>query len=302
MRTALRDVVGRCIYGVDINPLAAELAKVSLWLEAMEPGKPLAFLDAQIKVGNALVGTTPALLDQGIPQEAFKPIEGDDKKVASALAKRNKDEAGGQGTLFGADEARTSNADLVEQAADLVGAGLSLADIHIQQQRLKAYETSPEYRRQRHAADAWCAAFVWRKTDDAPEAITNAVLDRLRTPDRRSEHGNAAEPGDRTSRRGVPLLPLAPRVPPPVPDRAPRDRRHASTPPPAGTAASPSSSATRRGSESKLQEQEYFALPDDGDRHAPNAADAQEPHHRRWLDTNPGLASRVRSGQAPSGR
>ena len=67
IRSALRDVVGRCIYGVDINPLAAELAKVSLWLEAMEPGKPLAFLDAQIKVGNALVGATPALLDAGHP-------------------------------------------------------------------------------------------------------------------------------------------------------------------------------------------------------------------------------------------
>ena len=37
--SALREVVGRCIYGVDLNPLAAELAKVSLWLDAMEPGQ-----------------------------------------------------------------------------------------------------------------------------------------------------------------------------------------------------------------------------------------------------------------------
>ncbi|MGB8019803.1 MAG: DNA methyltransferase, partial [Candidatus Nanopelagicales bacterium] len=57
---ALRDVVGRCIYGVDLNDLAAELAKVSLWLEALEPGKPLGFLDARIRVGNSLIGTTPA--------------------------------------------------------------------------------------------------------------------------------------------------------------------------------------------------------------------------------------------------
>ncbi|MGH2749583.1 MAG: N-6 DNA methylase [Actinomycetota bacterium] len=40
VRTALRDVVTSCIYGVDVNPLAAELAKVSLWLEALEPGRP----------------------------------------------------------------------------------------------------------------------------------------------------------------------------------------------------------------------------------------------------------------------
>ena len=64
--------------------MAVELAKVSLWLEAIEPGKPLGFLDAHIKLGNALLGATPALLAQGIPDDAFKPIEGDDKKIASA--------------------------------------------------------------------------------------------------------------------------------------------------------------------------------------------------------------------------
>ena len=59
VQAAMRDVVGRCIYGVDVNPMAAELAKVSLWLEAIEPGRPLSFLDAHIKVGNSLLGTTP---------------------------------------------------------------------------------------------------------------------------------------------------------------------------------------------------------------------------------------------------
>ena len=41
VQAALRDVVGRCIYGVDLNPMAVELCKVSLWMEATEPGKPL---------------------------------------------------------------------------------------------------------------------------------------------------------------------------------------------------------------------------------------------------------------------
>ena len=72
--------------------MAAELAKVSLWLEALEPGKPLAFLDAHIRVGNALLGTTPALLAQGIPDEAFTALTGDDKTVVTALRKRNKAE------------------------------------------------------------------------------------------------------------------------------------------------------------------------------------------------------------------
>ena len=86
LRTALRDVVKHCIYGVDVNPMAVELAKVSLWLEALEPGKPLGFLDAHIKCGNALIGATPALIDQGIPDKAFKPVEGDDAQWAASLA------------------------------------------------------------------------------------------------------------------------------------------------------------------------------------------------------------------------
>ena len=50
-----------------------------LWLEALQPGRPLSFLDAHIKVGNALLGTTPALLAAGLPDAAFVALTGDDK-------------------------------------------------------------------------------------------------------------------------------------------------------------------------------------------------------------------------------
>ncbi len=56
MRRALRDVVVRCIYGVDLNPMAVELCRVALWIETLEPGKPLSFLDHHIRVGNSLLG------------------------------------------------------------------------------------------------------------------------------------------------------------------------------------------------------------------------------------------------------
>ena len=95
VRAALRRVTGRCIYGVDINPMAAELAKVSLWIEALEPGKPLSYLDQNIRVGNSLLGVTPALLAEGLPDAAFTPIEGDDRKVAAALKKQNASERAG---------------------------------------------------------------------------------------------------------------------------------------------------------------------------------------------------------------
>lgn len=66
-RAALRDVVSHCIYGVDNNPMAVELCRVNLWLEAGEPGKTLSGLDTHIKCGNSLLGATPALLARGIP-------------------------------------------------------------------------------------------------------------------------------------------------------------------------------------------------------------------------------------------
>jgi hypothetical protein len=51
-----RHVVERCIYGVDINPLAVEFARVSLWIETLDRELPFTFLDHKIKVGNSLVG------------------------------------------------------------------------------------------------------------------------------------------------------------------------------------------------------------------------------------------------------
>jgi hypothetical protein len=51
-----RTVAERCIYGVDLNPLATELAKVSLWLETVASDKPLSFLDHHLQCGNSLIG------------------------------------------------------------------------------------------------------------------------------------------------------------------------------------------------------------------------------------------------------
>lgn len=53
-----RHVLKRCIYGVDLNPMAVELAKVSLWLDCFTLGAPLSFLDHHLKCGNSLIGTT----------------------------------------------------------------------------------------------------------------------------------------------------------------------------------------------------------------------------------------------------
>ena len=86
-------MIRECIYGVDVNPLAVELCKVALWLEAHNPGEPLNFLDHHIKCGNAIVGFVRRdELERGVPDEAFVTMPGDDKEVAASFRKRNKAE------------------------------------------------------------------------------------------------------------------------------------------------------------------------------------------------------------------
>jgi hypothetical protein len=91
-RMALRKVVSRCLFGVDRNPMALELARMALWLEAMTPDAPLTFLDHHLVYGDALIGLVDlAVLKDGIPGEAYHPVQGDVKEVAKQLAKKNRD-------------------------------------------------------------------------------------------------------------------------------------------------------------------------------------------------------------------
>ncbi|CAM5338949.1 hypothetical protein STANM337S_01082 [Streptomyces tanashiensis] len=184
VRHALHEVVARCVYGVDLNPMAVELAKVSLWLEALEPGKPLGFLDAHVKHGNALIGATPKLLRGGIPDEAFKPIEGDDKKYAKALEKQNKAERSGQRGLFDlGGETKIANTVFATGLRRITGAASdTLAQVRRQEAAYQDWAESTEYVRALHVADAWCAAFMWRKTADAPMAVTEEVFRNLQDP------------------------------------------------------------------------------------------------------------------------
>lgn len=184
VRRALHEVIARCVYGVDLNPMAVELAKVSLWLEALEPGKPLGFLDAHIKHGNGLIGATPALLRDGIPNKAFKSVEGDDPKHAASLEKQNDRERKGWIGLFERTvETKVANATFAAGLRRIADAPAdTLADVHQQAADYLDWENSAEYRRARHVADAWCAAFVWHKTKDAPTPITNDVFLKLQDP------------------------------------------------------------------------------------------------------------------------
>jgi hypothetical protein len=86
---AKRIVVERCIYGVDKNPLAVEMAKLSLWLETLQKDKPFTFLDHALKCGDSLVGVT---LEQ-LRCWNLDTSEGVQLDLGSDLVRREIDEA-----------------------------------------------------------------------------------------------------------------------------------------------------------------------------------------------------------------
>lgn len=79
-----RHVVERCIYAVDLDPLAIELCRLSLWIETMDRRLPFGFLDHKVKCGNALIG---AWFDQfhHYPVMAWKNREGGDKNHSNGM-------------------------------------------------------------------------------------------------------------------------------------------------------------------------------------------------------------------------
>jgi hypothetical protein len=68
-----RRVVQSCIYGVDLNPLAVDLAKLSLWLTTVAKDRPLSFLDHHLRAGNSLVGTRLTQVQAGATKRRRSP-------------------------------------------------------------------------------------------------------------------------------------------------------------------------------------------------------------------------------------
>jgi hypothetical protein len=202
-RQALRDVIGHCLYGVDINPMAVELCKINLWIEALEPGKPLSFLDHHIRVGNSLLGATPELLAKGIPDDAFNAIEGDDKKACVALRKRNKKERDDVSPLFIQEEqAIQEKLQEISAAVDQIP-DTDIAGVHRKEEEFQKVQTNYDYMTRKRFSDAWCAAFVIHKTfkpgTTEPIGLTQRHLNELAKG--RSLHGELGTEVDRLAKQ-----------------------------------------------------------------------------------------------------
>ena len=203
-----RHVVERCIYAVDLDPLAVELCRLSLWIETMDRTLPFGFLDHKIKCGNSLIG---AWFDQfrHYPAMAWKNREGGDKghgngvhfeKAARTKAlkafveKRLKPDLKSflqGGDLFREDlleKATTAHEDAMAVLADIHALPVQNAD-----RRRNLYHErflgSPEWRSLQTAMNLWCACWFWPvdhldlaplPTNFAePPAETRAVAERI---------------------------------------------------------------------------------------------------------------------------
>lgn len=174
-RHALREVISHCIFGVDRNPMALELARTALWLEGFEEGQPLSFLDHHLQCGDALLGLTDLnALAYGIPKAAFKPLSGDEKPVCTALNKANtvalkqleKDRNSPQFKLPLGQTSRLAELQAIEAMPQS-----TTKQIAKQEAAYKAFRDKAKHSSLRHAADMALAAFLLSKTQHSQHTI-----------------------------------------------------------------------------------------------------------------------------------
>jgi len=150
-----RQVAERCLYGVDLNPTAVQLARLSLWLTTLAAGKPLTFLDHHLAVGNSLLGGWLADLSR-------PPI----RRAAPAPAL----------PLFD-DVSAVVAAHVLPQRLRLASQPSDSPQAVRDKERMFEALSGPDgpFARWRRAADAWCAAALWPGTPPA-HAVVNEWL------------------------------------------------------------------------------------------------------------------------------
>lgn len=177
-RKALRDVITNCIYGVDLNEMAVELARTALWLEGYEPGKPLSFLNHHIKQGNSIVGVFDLkVLNNGMPSAAYTALTGDDKAVCTLLKKSNEKERGGKWQISAFEKKNPITNDRLVTLTKQIEA-LPNDDIRAEERKRELYEKLQQdsvYVKNKLACDIYTAAFFAKK-DDAANVPTSRDL------------------------------------------------------------------------------------------------------------------------------
>lgn len=180
-RHALREVISRCIFGVDKNPMALELARTALWLEGFESGRPLSFLNHHLVCGDALLGLMNFKeLAGGIPKEAYKQLSGDEKEKCQQLTRDNK-------TALGVWQYRKHGQSFIKTPVEIQDAWArftaveklpegTVEEIEVKAQAYRDFLDTTETSPLRHAADCFIGAFLALKTAESNAVPTTANL------------------------------------------------------------------------------------------------------------------------------
>jgi hypothetical protein len=157
-----RTIAQRCLFGVDRNPMAVQLARLSLWLATLAGDRPLTFLDHHLRVGNSLVGATPAdLARRAPPRSALRRAPA---KPPSLPFFEESDLSQGLRSIL------PSRLRIAAEPGD------TLAAVREKEHLLeRASSSSGTLERWRAVADLWCACWFW-PDDEAPSPQTFAAL------------------------------------------------------------------------------------------------------------------------------
>ncbi|CCC41957.1 Eco57I restriction-modification methylase domain-containing protein [Haloquadratum walsbyi] len=185
IREARRDVLQHCIYAVDLNPMAVELAKVSLWINSAVEDKPLNFLDHRIKQGNSLVGTNRDLINRGVPADAYETSKGRDWHIGNEIRKRVRQENSelndnNQQIRLDTqwDDRQEDYVSLAEQLDQLEES--EVKNINKKQKIYNDLRESENFQREKLAHDVWTAAFYWPLDGSAEEYPTPNIIEQIR--------------------------------------------------------------------------------------------------------------------------
>ena len=184
-----REVLQRCIYGVDKDPFAVELAKVALWIHCVVPDEPLTFLDHHIVCGDSLVGWPLLDVPTNIPDAAYdvQNAKGAERTMLTKALHRNEQFNASGGDLYQqADVAFT-----LTLPADLYAEEHSPGDVRRKAAAYRTWQAGEEYAQWKKTADLWTAAFFWTDTDRRPPTTVEYVAALEGNPDK--ELAKAAE-------------------------------------------------------------------------------------------------------------
>jgi Eco57I restriction-modification methylase len=177
-----RYVVERCLYGVDLSPLAVELARMSLWIETMDSNMPFTFLDHKIRVGNALIGgwwdtyrEYPIMAwlreggdtghSNGVHYHAGEwttAIKGERNDVIKPELIQQIESSGPQLFLFSENRQQTPEGlheQITTEMEQLHAMPVELAQER--EERYRALLQRTDYQEMKRALDSWCASWFW---------------------------------------------------------------------------------------------------------------------------------------------